>query len=81
MWQTENNMLVRTFVCKDFRKAMAFMVECAFVAEQMAHHPEWTNVYNRIEVRLRTHDAGNTITQKDYELAKAFDDIFISHAQ
>ncbi len=76
MWQNENNTLTRTFLCKDFRKAMAFMLECAFVAEQMEHHPEWSNVYNKIVVNLRTHDAGNTVTQKDYDLANAIDTIF-----
>jgi 4a-hydroxytetrahydrobiopterin dehydratase len=76
MWQNQNNTLTRTFLCKDFRKAMAFMLECAFVAEQMEHHPEWSNVYNKIIINLRTHDAGNTITQKDYDLADEIDKIF-----
>jgi 4a-hydroxytetrahydrobiopterin dehydratase len=49
------------------------MTKVALVAEKMNHHPEWTNVYNKVEIRLSTHDAGGTVTQKDYELAKAID--------
>jgi 4a-hydroxytetrahydrobiopterin dehydratase len=43
---------------------------------QMNHHPEWSNVYNRVEVTLRTHDAGNTVTDKDYKLAEWLDEVF-----
>lgn len=76
MWQTENNALTRTFLFADFRQAMAFMVECAFVAEQMQHHPEWSNVYNKVAVSLLTHDEGNIVTQKDHDLALEMDKIF-----
>jgi len=48
---------------------MGFMVFVAFEAEEMNHHPEWTNVYNRVMVRLNTHDAGGKVTAKDVELA------------
>ena len=49
---------------------MSFMVRVSFEAEAMDHHPEWTNVYNRVSIRLNTHDAGGNITAKDVELAE-----------
>lgn len=73
MWTNENNQLVRTFVFADFIQAFAFMTRVAFVAEKMNHHPEWTNVYNRVTIRLSTHDAGNVVTDKDRQLAAAID--------
>ena len=54
---------------------MAWMVKAAFAIEKLNHHPEWSNVYNKVSVSLTTHDAGNTITDKDRELAKALDAI------
>ncbi|MCE1201780.1 MAG: 4a-hydroxytetrahydrobiopterin dehydratase [Bacteroidia bacterium] len=73
MWTNENNQLVRTFVFADFIQAFAFMTRVAFVAEKMNHHPEWTNVYNRVTIRLSTHDAGNVVTDRDRQLAAAID--------
>ena len=61
--------LSRTFRFKTFRDALAWMVRAGFEAEAMDHHPEWTNVYNRVEVRLTTHDTGG-LTEKDVELAR-----------
>ena len=58
----------KTFKFKDFRSAMAWMVRAAFEAEAMDHHPEWSNVYNRVSVRLTTHDIGG-LGPKDMELA------------
>jgi 4a-hydroxytetrahydrobiopterin dehydratase len=55
-----------------FRKAFAFMTEMAMVAEKMNHHPEWFNVYNRVDVTLTTHDAGG-VTELDLKLAAAMD--------
>jgi 4a-hydroxytetrahydrobiopterin dehydratase len=49
------------------------MTKVAIVAEKMNHHPNWSNVYNTVEISLSTHDAGNIVTEKDYELAKAID--------
>ena len=57
---------------KNFLQAMAFMNAVAEVAERMDHHPEWSNVYNRVKVRLTTHDAGG-LTHLDFELARAMD--------
>jgi 4a-hydroxytetrahydrobiopterin dehydratase len=62
--------LVKTFNFHTFREAMSFMVRAAFEAESLNHHPEWTNVYSRVEVRLNTHDAGGKVTGKDLELAR-----------
>lgn len=75
MWNTENNQLVRTFVFDDFVQAFAFMTRVALVAEKMDHHPEWTNVYNKVTIRLSTHDAGNIVTDKDRRLAAAIDQL------
>lgn len=60
----------RSFEFKDFQEAWAFMSKCAEYAEKMDHHPEWSNVYNKVEVTLTTHDAGG-LTQKDLHLAQA----------
>ncbi|MEM6489656.1 MAG: 4a-hydroxytetrahydrobiopterin dehydratase [Pseudomonadota bacterium] len=62
----------KTFKFKDFRAAMAWMVRAAFEAEAMDHHPEWSNVYNRVAVRLTTHDTGR-LSDKDIALAAAFE--------
>jgi 4a-hydroxytetrahydrobiopterin dehydratase len=65
-----DNELVASFTFEDFVAAWAFMMEIAFRAEKMNHHPLWTNVYNKVEIRLSTHDANNTVTEKDYALAE-----------
>ncbi|MBS0662449.1 MAG: 4a-hydroxytetrahydrobiopterin dehydratase [Verrucomicrobia bacterium] len=69
-WSFQRDALERTFTLADFRAALAFMVRVGFEAEAMDHHPEWTNVYNRVAIRLNTHDAGGTVTAKDVELAR-----------
>ncbi len=73
-WQeTEGrDAIVRAYQFPDFNQAMAFMVRVALKAEQMNHHPEWFNVYNRVEVTLATHDAGG-VTELDVTLAKFMD--------
>ncbi len=68
-WQVQNEKLRRVFRFADFVHAFGFMTSAALAAEAMNHHPEWFNVYNRVEVDLTTHDAGG-ITQKDIELAR-----------
>ncbi|MEJ7767033.1 MAG: 4a-hydroxytetrahydrobiopterin dehydratase [Chitinophagaceae bacterium] len=73
MWKEENNQLYKKFEFKNFSQAFAFMTRIAMVAEKMDHHPLWTNVYNKVEIWLCTHDAGNTVTEKDRKLAKAID--------
>jgi 4a-hydroxytetrahydrobiopterin dehydratase len=64
----------KTFKFKDFNEAFGFMTRVALIAEKMDHHPEWTNVYNRIDVTLSTHSAGG-LTELDTELARRMDEI------
>lgn len=75
MWKEKNNTLYRKFEFKDFSEAFAFMARVALAAEKANHHPRWTNVYNKVEIWLNTHDAGDTITAKDRKLAKIIDAI------
>ena len=70
-WNEENNELVAQLKFKEFKEAFAFMTEVAIIAEKMNHHPTWSNTYNKVEIRLSTHDAGNTITDKDRKLAES----------
>jgi 4a-hydroxytetrahydrobiopterin dehydratase len=70
MWQETDNKLYRLFKFKDFSSAFAFMTRVAFLAETANHHPRWTNEYNKVEIWLSTHDANNTVTEKDRELAR-----------
>lgn len=72
-WKEENNELVRKFEFDDFSEAFSFMTRVAILAEKHNHHPWWSNVYNQVEIKLSTHDEGNTITQKDRDLAEAID--------
>lgn len=72
-WVLERDALAKTFKFDSFRAALAFMVQAGFEAEELNHHPEWTNVYNRVSVRLNTHDAGDRVTAKDVALAKRFE--------
>ncbi len=74
-WKHERDALAKTFKFGSFREALSFMVRAGFEAEAMNHHPEWTNVYNKVEVRLNTHDAGGKVTRKDVELAAKLDGI------
>lgn len=62
------------FRFRDFNAAFAFMTRVALMAEKIDHHPEWTNVYNRVEVTLATHDAGG-LTERDIRLARFIDEI------
>lgn len=67
-WRLEDNMIRRNFQFRDFTRAFSFMTAVALEAEKMDHHPNWDNVYNRVNVGLQTHDA-NGITDKDFKLA------------
>lgn len=75
MWAEDNNKLKKTFEFKNFQEAFAFMTRVAFLAESQNHHPNWSNVYNKVFIELTTHDAGNTVTDKDRKLAEAIDKI------
>ncbi|MGC2854559.1 4a-hydroxytetrahydrobiopterin dehydratase [Novispirillum sp. DQ9] len=68
----DRDAIARAFRFADFAQAFAFMTRCALAAEKMDHHPEWTNVYNRVDVTLSTHDAGG-VTGRDIALAKVMD--------
>ena len=74
-WNEVDDALEREFEFGDFREAFAFMTRVAFVAEDLNHHPEWSNVYNTVTIRLTTHDADSTITDKDRSMAEAIDQI------
>jgi 4a-hydroxytetrahydrobiopterin dehydratase len=76
MWKEENNQLKRNFEFKNFIDAFAFMTKVALIAEKMNHHPNWSNVYNKVSIALFTHDANDSITEKDRKLAAAIDAIF-----
>lgn len=71
MWKEENNSLSKSFEFKNFIEAFSFMTKVAMIAEKMNHHPEWRNVYNKVDIVLTTHDEGNSVTEKDRLLAEA----------
>lgn len=71
-WDADRNAIARSFRFRDFSEAFAFMTRVALAAEQADHHPEWTNVWNRVDILLTTHDA-NGLTAKDVALAKRID--------
>lgn len=72
-WIEKDNALHKTFVFKDFQSAIAFMATCAPEIDKLNHHPNWSNVYNRVACALCTHDAGNIVTEKDHQLAELLD--------
>lgn len=72
VYRPKSKSIAKTFKFKDFGQAFAFMTRVALAAEKMDHHPEWTNVYNRVDVNLSTHDAGG-VTQSDIALARIID--------
>ena len=76
MWTEKDNKLSRTFTFNDFVEAFSFMTRVALIAEKMNHHPYWINVWNRVEIQLSTHDAGDIITDKDRKLAGVIDKIY-----
>jgi 4a-hydroxytetrahydrobiopterin dehydratase len=73
MWQTTNSNLYRKFIFADFIEAFAFITKVAIASEKNNHHPTLKNTYNVVEIWLSTHDAGNIVTEKDEQLAKAID--------
>ena len=76
MWKKENNQLQRSFEFKDFVEAFTFMTQVAFAAEKMGHHPNWSNVFNKVDIILSTDEAGGIVTEKDVTLSKEIDRIF-----
>ena len=75
MWIEKDNKLSQTFEFANFVEAFAFMTKVAILAEKADHHPNWSNVYNKVTIDLTTHDAGNTVTDNDRNLATAIDDL------
>ena len=72
-WKEADNKLYKKFEFKDFSEAFAFMTRVAIEAEKISHHPLWTNVYNKVEIWLNTHDKGDIVTELDHKLSKAID--------
>ncbi len=72
-WKLENNQLCKEFTFINFQEAFAFMTHVALIAEKMNHHPNWSNVYNKVSIKLTTHDEGNQVSEKDWELAREID--------
>jgi 4a-hydroxytetrahydrobiopterin dehydratase len=75
MWQELEDKLMREFRFTNFQEAFAFMTRVAFLAEKHNHHPNWSNSYNYVRIELYTHDAGNTVTEKDHVMASQIDKI------
>ena len=71
-WDYQDNGIEKTYEFRDFVAAFSFMTRVAIEAEKMNHHPEWSNVYNRVKIRLTTHDAGG-LTDLDFKLAEVID--------
>lgn len=72
-WKEVDNKLTKHFKFRDFSEAFGFMTRVALIAEQMNHHPTWTNTWNIVTFELSTHDAGNKVTDRDRKLADAID--------
>ncbi len=73
-WEFNENALETTFEFQNFKEAFTLMTRIAFECEALNHHPDWTNVYNRLHIRLSTHDAGG-VTRKDFELASLIEQL------
>jgi 4a-hydroxytetrahydrobiopterin dehydratase len=74
-WKLVEGKLAREFRFKDFVGAFGFMSRCALVAERMDHHPEWSNVYNRVSVSLTTHDCQG-LSERDFKLAQRMNELY-----
>ena len=75
-WKTTNQSLEKTFEFANFEDAMQFMQDATPFISQTDHHPTWSNTYNRVQVIITTHDAGNQVTEKDHTLANYLDELF-----
>jgi 4a-hydroxytetrahydrobiopterin dehydratase len=74
-WTEVSNKLEKEFEFKDFTQALEFINELAKICEEQNHHPEINWIYNKVKITLSTHDAGDTITEKDLELSKSIDEL------
>ena len=79
-WKWQDNRLKKTFLFTNFREAMSFILRLSYEAEQRNHHPEIFNCYNRVEIGLNTHDAGDKVTQKDIDLAKEIEKLSAAYS-
>jgi len=77
MWQETDNKLYKAFEFKNFSEAFSFMTRVALLAEKSNHHPSWKNEWNKVEIWLSTHDAGDIVTDKDRLLALGIDKLLI----
>lgn len=78
-WKETNNKLAASFEFENFTEAFAFMTEVAFAAERHNHHPNWSNVWNKVDIELTTHDAGNIVTEKDQKLAEDISELYAKY--
>ncbi len=78
-WEYNENALETTFEFQNFKEAFTLMTRIAFECEALNHHPDWTNVYNRLHIRLSTHDAGG-VTEKDFKLARLIEELVSTEA-
>ncbi len=76
MWIEKSDHLYASYQFADFASAFSFMTEVAFACEKHNHHPDWSNIWNRVEIKLSTHSAGNKVTDKDWALAKEIEKIY-----
>lgn len=79
MWKEEDNKLKAAFTFANFSEAFAFMTSVAIASEKANHHPFWSNLYNKVNIELCTHDAGNIVTPKDKQLAEQIDKIYLKY--
>lgn len=79
MWREENDALTVDLAFENFTEAIAFMSEAAKSINELNHHPEWSNVYNKVSIKLTTHDVGNKITDKDRKLAAILEEIYCKY--
>lgn len=77
-WKFKNHVIEREFIFKDFTQAFAFMNSVALIAEKLNHHPNWSNVYNKVMIALSTHDAGG-LTELDFTFAKEVDKLLLQN--
>lgn len=75
-WVISSDKLTKTYIFSSFLSAIQWMNEASIMIDQLNHHPEWTNIYNKVHVEICTHDKGNIITEKDRDLAARLDLIF-----
>lgn len=77
-WKFSEGVIEKTFVFKNFKEAFSMMTRIAFECEAQNHHPDWSNVYKTLNVRLNTHDAGG-VTEKDFQLAESIEAVVNNH--